>query len=38
MKKFLALTLYLVARKTLYLIASPAIIDCFQKVSFQGFN
>ena len=38
MKKFLALTLYLVARKTLSLTASPALIGCFRKVNFQGFN
>ena len=36
--KFLALTLYLVARITLTLISSPAIIGCFRKVNFQGFN
>ena len=36
--KFLALTLHLVARITLTLISSPAIIGCFQKVNFQGFN
>ena len=35
--KFLALTLYLVARITLTLISSPAIIGCFRKVS-QWFN
>ena len=36
--KFLALTLYLVVRITLTLISSPAIIGCFRKASFQGFN
>ena len=36
--KFLALTLYLLARITLTLISSFAIIDCFKKVDFQGFN
>ena len=36
MTKFLALTL--VARITLTLISSPAIIGCFRKVNFQGFN
>ena len=38
MMKFLALTLYLLARITLTLISSSAIIDCFIKVNFQGFN
>ena len=38
MMKFLALTLYLVVRITLTLISSPAIIGCFRKVNFQGFN
>ena len=38
MMKFLALTLYMVARLTLTLISSPAIIGCFRKVSFQGLN
>ena len=38
MMKFLALGLYLVARITLTLISSPAIIGFFQKVSFQRFN
>ena len=38
MMKFLALTLYLLARTTLTLISSSAIIVSFQKVSFQGFN
>ena len=38
MMKFLALTLYLLARMTLTLISSSAIIDCFIKVNFQGFN
>ena len=36
--KFLALTLYLVARITLTLISSPAIIGCFRKGNFEGFN
>ena len=34
MMKFLALTLYLVARVTLTLISPPAIIGCFRKVNF----
>ena len=38
MMKFLALTLYFLARITLTLITSFAITGCFQKVSFQGFN
>ena len=38
MIKFLALTLYLVVRITLTLISSPAIIGCFRKINFQGFN
>ena len=38
MMKFLALTVYLVARITLTLISSPAIFGCFQKVNFQGIN
>ena len=38
MMKFMALTLYLLARITLALILSSAIILCFQKVTFQGFN
>ena len=38
MMKFLALTLYLLARITLTLISSSAITVCFQKVNFQGFN
>ena len=38
MMKLLAFTLYLVPRITLTLISSPAIIGCFQKVNFQGFN
>ena len=38
MMKILALTLYLLARITLTLISSPAIIDCFRKVNFQGFD
>ena len=37
MMKFLALTSYLLARITLALISSFAIIGCFQKVKFQGF-
>ena len=36
--KFLALTLYLLPRITLTLISSCAIIHCFKKVIFQGFN
>ena len=36
--KFLALTLYLLARITLSLISSSAITDCFQNVNFQGFD
>ena len=36
--KFLALTLYLLAIITLTLISSSAIIGCFQKFNFQGFN
>ena len=36
--KFLALTLYLLARIRLVLILSSAIILYFQKVNFQGFN
>ena len=38
MMKFLALTLYLLARITLALTSSSVIIVCFQKVNFQGFN
>ena len=38
MMKFLALILYLLARITLTLISSSYIIDCFEKVNFQGFN
>ena len=38
MMKFLALTSYLLARITLILISSFAIISCFQKVNFQAFN
>ena len=38
MMKFLALTLYLLARITLTLISSSAIISCFQKDNFQGIN
>ena len=36
--KFLALTLYLLARTTLYLISSSLIIGYFKKVNFWGFN
>ena len=36
--KFLALTLYLLAIITLFLISSSAFTDCFKKVNFQGFN
>ena len=36
--KFLSLNLHLLARITLTLIPSSAIIGCFQKVNFQGFN
>ena len=36
--RFLALTLYLMARITLTLISSLTIIGCFRKVNFQGFN
>ena len=35
MTKFLALTLYLLARRTLTLISSSAIIGCFQKVNYE---
>ena len=38
MVKFLALTLYLLARITLTLISSTAIIGYFKKLNFQGFN
>ena len=38
MMKFFALTVYLLARITLTLIPSSAIIGCFKKVNFQGFN
>ena len=38
MMKFLALTLYLLARITLTLISSSAIFGCFKKVNFQGFT
>ena len=38
MMKFLALNLYLLARITLILISSPAIIGSFGKLNFQGFN
>ena len=36
--KFLALTLYLLARTTLTLISSSALICYFEKVNVQGFN
>ena len=36
--KFLALTLYLLARITLTLISSFAITDCFQNVNFQRYT
>ena len=36
--KFLASTLYLLARTTLTFISSSANIGCFQKFDFQGFN
>ena len=38
MRKFLVLTLYLLARITLTLISSSAITGCFQKLNFQEFN
>ena len=38
MIKFLAFVLYFLARTTLTLISSSAIIDCFQKVIFLRFN
>ena len=38
MMKFLALTLYFLAGITLTWILPSAIIDCFQKVNFQGIN
>ena len=38
MMKFLALTLYLLARITLILILSSAIIGRFQNLTFQRFN
>ena len=39
MMKFLALTLYLLARTTLTLISSSAIIGCFQNVNCEkGIN
>ena len=38
MMKFLALALYLLARITLTLILSSAVISCLQKVDFQEFN
>ena len=38
MMKFLALTLYLLARITLTLILSSAITGFFQKLNFQEFN
>ena len=36
--KFLALTLYLLARITLTLISFSAIIGCFQKLNIERFN
>ena len=36
--KLLALTWYLLARITITLIPSPAIIGSFPKDNFQGFN
>ena len=36
--KFLALTLYLLARITLTLMSSFAITICFEKVNFQALN
>ena len=38
MMKLVALTLYFSARITLTLISSSAIIGCFKKLIFQGFN
>ena len=38
MMKFLALILYSCARIISTLISSSAIIGCFRKVSFQGFD
>ena len=38
MMKLLAFALYFVARITLSLIPYPAIIGCFRKDNFQGFN
>ena len=38
MMKFLAFTLYLLARIALTLISFSAIIGYFEKVSFKGFN
>ena len=38
MMKLLALILSLLARITLTLISSSAIIGCFQKLNFQGSN
>ena len=38
MMRFLALALFLLARVTLTLISSIAIIGCFQKLNFRGFN
>ena len=38
MMKFLALILYSCARIISTLISSSAIIGCFRKVNFQGFN
>ena len=35
--RFLALTLYFLARIISTLISSPAIIGCFQKVNFHAF-
>ena len=35
---FVALTLHLLARIALTLISSTAIISCFHKLNFQGFN
>ena len=38
MIKSLTWTLFLLARITLTLTSSSAIIGCFQNVNFQGFN
>ena len=38
MMKFLALTLHLLVRIALTLISYPAIVGCFRKVIFQGFD